>query len=268
MKRLSRPLQIQMKIRRQVNQMTAKFQRVVRHELIPIAYDAFDKKADRIDAKASELLNSWEPIYIDMAKALANELLSTVQRHVNRAFAKQAPGLALPRDPYALHEAFDTMINQHIELIKSIPHDILETYRSELKTSIGNFNQQNVANLIRNISKVNEKRVKIIARDQVGKTMERYQMETAKELGFEYYEWSTSGDERVSSQHKPLDGRYYRYDMPTAIIDSKGTLGIPGQRVNCRCTALPLFTEITDKFTRVENSTQGDYFILKTAAHE
>lgn len=264
MKRIKRPLQLQLKIQKKISQITVKFQRIVRHELVPIVYDEYNNKAERIDTKANELLSSWDPVYTAMAKDLASELLSTVQTHVNRSFAKLGKDFALPRDPNPLREAFDTMINQHIDLIKTIPHDILQTYRNELKTSIGNFNQQNIVILARNVAKVNEKRARIIARDQVGKTMERYQMELAEDLGFEYYEWSTSRDERVSSEHKPLDKRYYRYDTPTAIIDKKGTIGIPGQRVNCRCTALPLFTETTDKFIRVTDPKQGDHFILET----
>ena len=88
-------------------------------------------------------------------------------------------------------------------------------------------------------------------------------MGRSKQLGFEYYEWSTSNDERVSTGkggHKQLNGRIYRYDTPTAIIDSYGNKGHCADRVNCRCVPIPIMLQPNQTTKLIKDSQNGDYY--------
>jgi SPP1 gp7 family putative phage head morphogenesis protein len=64
-----------------------------------------------------------------------------------------------------------------------------------------------------------------------------------KAAGFTKYQWTTSGDERVREEHVDLDGNIYRYDEPTDEQDGLQ----PGQPINCRCLAEPIFDGLNDE---------------------
>ena len=81
-------------------------------------------------------------------------------------------------------------------------------------------------------------------------------------LGFEYYMWMTSKDERVSKEHKELEGKLYRYDTATAVIDSYGNLGHPSQRVNCRCRRKAVILKPNQEVKLISDGASGDYYII------
>lgn len=91
-------------------------------------------------------------------------------------------------------------------------------------------------------------RIKRIARDQSSKANSVLNEITQRSYGVEFFEWSTSKDERVSTGyggHKQLEGKIYKWgDVNNyPIIDSYGHRGVPSQRVNCRCTAKAVLLE-------------------------
>lgn len=92
---------------------------------------------------------------------------------------------------------------------------------------------------------ISANRIKRIARDQTAKANAAINYLQQKEAGIKYFEWRTAQDERVSTGkggHKQLQGKIYRWDDEKnyPVIDSYGNKGLPAQRVNCRCVALPV----------------------------
>lgn len=79
---------------------------------------------------------------------------------------------------------------------------------------------------------VSQSRARLIARDQIGKLYGELNMARQTDLGIERFTWRTSEDERVRPEHQILDGQKFAWDKPPAE-------GIPGEPVNCRCTAEP-----------------------------
>lgn len=143
-----------------------------------------------------------------------------------------------------------------IENVESIVYNAMTTGRgwadieSNLKTESG----------------IAERRIKRIARDQTAKASEAINIFMQREAGAEFFEWSTSKDERVSTGyggHKQLDGKIYRYDEPERhpIVDSYGNRGLPSERVNCRCTALSVF--IMDGYQAKWSSSDECYRIVR-----
>lgn len=82
-----------------------------------------------------------------------------------------------------------------------------------------------------------EERAKLIARDQVGKAYGQINSARQRELGVGRFVWRTANDERVRPEHEDRDGEVYSYDDPP---DGE----LPGEPINCRCYAEPVFADI------------------------
>lgn len=85
-----------------------------------------------------------------------------------------------------------------------------------------------------------EERAKLIARDQIGKAYGQINSARQRELGVDKFVWRTANDERVRPEHEDRDGETYSYDDPP---DGE----LPGEPINCRCYAEPVFDSILDE---------------------
>ena len=118
-------------------------------------------------------------------------------------------------------------------------------------------------------------RIKRIARDQTAKLNEAMNQIAQTDAGVEFFEWQTADDERVSGEkekrrgkpiprgsHVLLDGKIYKWgdNRHYPEIDTYGTQGVPGERVNCRCTAVPI---ILRKDYEAKQTSSGDWIITK-----
>lgn len=151
-------------------------------------------------------------------------------------------------------------IYQAIDLIKSIPRDILESYMTLLYNNINSLDQKAVYEFSREVGKVNHNRAKTISRDQVAKSIVNYTIAQSQSIGLDYYIWVTADDSRVSEDHRHLNNRIYCYSKPTAIIDKKGNVGHPAQRVNCRCVPVSVFLEPNQEVVLRKDAKWGDYY--------
>ena len=213
----------------------------------------------------SDLLRAWNKKSEVFAKKLSNAINDRIRNHVDLGFKNQGKEYVLETLSRKSAQVLNANILQNIALIKTIPRDIIEKYQVLLYNNITDFDLEATEKTLKNISKVTLGRVKTIARDQTSKALENYAMARSQDLGFEYYIWQTAKDERVSKGkggHNHLEGRIYRYDTPTAVIDSYGNKGHCGQRPLCRCVSAPLFLEPNQTLKLVRDSNAGDYYVL------
>jgi SPP1 gp7 family putative phage head morphogenesis protein len=95
-----------------------------------------------------------------------------------------------------------------------------------------------------------ERRAKLIARDQIGKAYGQINAARQRELGVRRFIWRTVRDERVRGapggkypdaepSHYARDGQVYEYADPP---DGE----LPGEPIQCRCTAEPVFDDLLD----------------------
>lgn len=215
----------------------------------------------------NDLINKWESDAIEIAKSIANKSFKEVQGYVDSQLLKQNKDFknTISKSNNSIKEVKKASILEQIALIKSIPREILRRYEGSLYANVDNFDMQAIYKQLRTIKGISNRRAKTIARDQTAKAIETYQNAKCQQLGFEYYVWSTAGDERVSKGyggHRILNDRIYRYDTPTAIIDSYGNIGHCSQRVNCRCLAIPLILQPNQKLKKIKDTQAGDYYIL------
>lgn len=123
----------------------------------------------------------------------------------------------------------------NIDLIKSIP----TKYFDKLNKAINqNFQQglrfEALIPKIQDVGNVTESRAKLIARDQTSKMNSSFNEVRQKSLGIDKYVWQTSGDERVREEHAENDGKTFSWNDPPAT-------GHPGEDIQCRCVAIPVF---------------------------
>jgi len=77
-----------------------------------------------------------------------------------------------------------------------------------------------------------------IARDQAGKLKAQLNVKRQTDLGVTEYTWDTSNDERVRDLHAERDQRRFKWAEPPNETEDDGH---PGEPINCRCVARPVF---------------------------
>lgn len=82
-------------------------------------------------------------------------------------------------------------------------------------------------------------RAKLIGRDQVNKLNGRLNQLRQENAGIESYIWRTSLDERVRPAHRAREGKKFSWDKPP--VD-----GHPGEPIQCRCSAEPVFDDLLE----------------------
>ena len=150
----------------------------------------------------------------------------------------------------------------NMTLIRGLAEDVIKKINVEISngTMFGKTakEMENAVNELLNGQIGNYKnpgyRAKLIARDQVGKINGYMTERRQKDVGISFYEWSTSGDERVRASHKAMDGKLCRWDDSSVMSEDGGKTWIsrpadmvgkiPGSDIQCRCSALPWFNDI------------------------
>ena len=80
-------------------------------------------------------------------------------------------------------------------------------------------------------------RASLIARDQVNKLNGKLSRDRQVSVGLKSYIWRTARDERVRPEHAAREGRRFLWTRPP--FD-----GHPGEPINCRCFAEPVFADL------------------------
>lgn len=129
-----------------------------------------------------------------------------------------------------VHENVSLITNANAEQLARIESAVMRAMRSGTG---GKELQQE----IRDSLKAETNRVKLIARDQIGKLNGQLDMAKQTNAGVEKYRWRTSRDERTRPEHAAREGLIFRWDTPPAG-------GHPGQAIRCRCTAEPVLEDL------------------------
>lgn len=207
-----------------------------------------------------ELIDFWESKSDTFAKSASKTQTNKVLKFVNSRYKRAGFGIEMDNQTKQILKA---QVEQQITLIKSIPRHIMESCQSIFLNNLASLDAQAIEKSLKVLGGISARRARTIARDQTHKALTNIIQTKAQAFGAEYYIWTTSNDERVSKGyggHRQLNGRIYRYDTPTAIIDSYGTKGHVGQRVNCRCVGVSVFLEPNQKVRLVKDSRAGDYY--------
>lgn len=133
----------------------------------------------------------------------------------------------------ALQPIMGAFVNANVGYIQDIPDQAARQIEERVLRGIQlGHRHEDIAEDIQQRLQVASGRAELIARDQVGKIQGQVNAARQRSLGITRFVWRSVEDERVRPEHQEYDGNTYDYDDPPS-----GEL--PGEAVNCRCSAEP-----------------------------
>lgn len=189
-----------------------------------------------------------------VAARMALETEHANRRGMNAQFRELA-GIDVFSENPALATKLHAAIRRNVDLIESIPHDLLDDVERVIAPAIEHGTRVEVLrDQLAERFQVSESRAAFIARDQVGKLNGELVQARQQSLGLRKYIWSTSRDERVrgnpqapksKGDHYHLEGVECSWDDPP-VVDSDGRKCHPGEDWQDRCQALPVIDDVLD----------------------
>lgn len=152
--------------------------------------------------------------------------------------AKSALGVDVLSNEPQLVTRINSFAAQNVALITGLKDDAQKKVQITIQNG---FNQgksvQTISKELTGQMDITKRRAELIARDQVASLNGQLTKDRQTSIGVERFIWSTSGDDRVRDDHAALDGREFSWDnLPSE--------GAPGDAINCRCTAIPVFSDL------------------------
>ncbi len=208
-----------------------------------------DNWVDVLKPVFQALRDKWSsPQFTALSNRLASQFVRDANDSNEKRFTSDMRGFGIDvfSDSPELQDYLSASAFDNARLIRSIPDQYLTQVESIVMT---NTRAGNGASAItKQLSEqfgVSERRAKFIARDQTAKINGDLVSKRQQNVGFEYFEWIDSDDERVRDRHEDIANKVtaygkgiYRWDNPP--LSNRGTPIIPGQDYQCRCIARPV----------------------------
>lgn len=211
-----------------------------------------DAYLDEIVRVIRFLQTKWSSAaFLGIAERVASNFVTTADRINRDRFDKTVKtfGINVFQGDTSLNEYLTASVYDNTQLIKSIPTRYLDQVESIVMTNVraGNRSSAIVSQLSKQFG-VTERRAKMIARDQTAKINGDLVEKRQRAVGFEYFQWLDSDDERVRDRHSDIADKItaygkgiYRWDnLPLSV---NGVPIKPGQDYQCRCVARPVSNE-------------------------
>lgn len=189
----------------------------------------------------------------DLAKRFAAHT-STYQRKQFAAQTKAALGVDVVTSDAKLARLVDNFVHANVALVTGIGPRLA----SDIESAALNAVQRgrlwpDLADDLRDKLGIAEDRARLIARDQIGKAYADIDQARQRDLGVTRFRWTSVHDDRVrgdpdgkypkaETSHYALDGKVYAYTDPPLNADGEPIL--PGDEINCRCTAEPIWDDV------------------------
>lgn len=87
---------------------------------------------------------------------------------------------------------------------------------------------------------VSDRKAKFLAKQETSLITAKYRESRYLDAGINKYVWSSSGDSKVRSDHKRLNGKVFSFDNPPIVNLETGKRANPSEDFGCRCKAKPL----------------------------
>lgn len=170
-------------------------------------------------------------------------------KHMERDFAPIAKSLEV--SPVLSPEAHQNLEESYAEDMKKYILEHCNQSTDDLFDVVERNAQQGyrfdqLARSIKSRYSVSQNKAKFLARQQTALYMSKFRQERFKEAGVRTYQWSTSRDERVRSDHKKLNGKVFSYDSPPIVDSLTGRRANPGEDFNCRCLDIPILKSMRE----------------------
>jgi SPP1 gp7 family putative phage head morphogenesis protein len=189
--------------------------------------------------KYSQTLEPW-------AKAYAAKMIADVNRKNLKAWEQYTSEMssALRREIMTAPTgaAMQTLMADQVGLITSLPLDAAERVHKLVTESVidGDRGQGIIREILRS-GAVSRSRATLIARTETARATSLLTQARAQHIGSEGYVWRTAQDRIVRPSHRPMEGKFVRWDNPPLLKEgSKSYRAHAGCIFNCRCYPEPI----------------------------
>lgn len=224
-----------------------------------------DSWVDVLTAALRTVRQRYEsPQFLALVADIARRFVTTANNS-NRRRTERDLGINIYSDSQTLQDYLAVSTADNVALIKSIPSQYLTQVESIVMANVrAGGRPSNIAKALQQQLGVTERRAKMIARDQVNKINSNLASMRIKDVGFKYFKWETSNDERVRDRHEDVSERVtaygkgvYRFDNPPIVDQNLPQL--PGEPIQCRCVMIPVSEEEVDANVKANRVVKGVY---------
>ena len=181
---------------------------------------------------------------IEVSRPLAAKVVTDTRKEVDKQIASHTKSiLGVDLTPFYraadIQDEVDNQVAANVALIKSIPSQYTDKLEALVMNALqtGQTNDE-LAQEVKKLGHSTDNRARLIARDQMGKINSSINKRRQTSMGVETYDYLTANDgDRVRPLCRSHHGKTFRWDTPP-----KG--GHPGEKIGCRCTALPNYEDI------------------------
>lgn len=205
-----------------------------------------DAWSDLIANAMSFLFSKWQNERVSAgASRIAGEFVQSSLKKSERDLKKSA-GIDVFSGNSVLQDYLKASAQQNAQLIKSIPAKYLEEVQTLVMANMrAGMRPSYIEKALQEQFGVTQRRARFIARDQTGKIQGELAEKQQRGVGFEYFGWEDSDDERVRHWHHELATRVTAYGVGVYRWDNlplgpKGTPIKPGSDYACRCIPRPV----------------------------
>ncbi len=195
--------------------------------------------------RLKQALYSYAKLIEPWSKQTVQKMILDVSNQDKNAWKNHVKQMSLSLQREILNapigEAFKQLMEQNVELIKSIPIEAAKKVHERVIENLGTGERS--TSLIEEIMKVGNttiSRATMIARTETSRAANVFTQARAQFIGSEGYIWITSKDLVVRESHRKMNGKYVKWDEPPEL---DGMVGHAGCLPNCRCFSLPVIPE-------------------------
>lgn len=232
--------------------------RAVRGALVDGDFEAvrFDSSAsdeDRVRREIGRVRLAYFEKYTEVTdESLALEIEGQVTGYIERQTARQVQAiLGVDVLPTAgLKYQASEFTRDSVALIRSVGEEFFQDLEADILQAMqGGARWEQLSSVIAERYGLSAKRANLIARDQMGTLVSKISQAKQQAAGATKYIWRTSEDERVvgapGNRNKPnmRHGDHYARNGKLFTWDRPPHDGHPGEAINCRCTAEPVWDD-------------------------
>ena len=193
---------------------------------------------DLVDQARRKLEQIVKPEAVEKIASQFASRFSTANRIQLSKQVRAALGTDVFINDRRLARVVDGFLHHNVALIKDVPAELASNIEKAVQNALTSGTLHgDLAKTLEDKFGFAEDRAARIARDQIGKLYGQINAARQKDLGIRRFTWRTTGDEKVRDEHEEREGEVYSYDDPP---DGE----LPGEPINCRCTADPVFEDI------------------------
>lgn len=259
-KRKPRPVRLSVSVESRYN---AELQRIVRAikedinaALVPMIkalerdYIA-DSWVDVISGGLSAIITKWQSEqYKQLAMRIASQFVQAANAENDKKFKSslgievQGLGIDIYGGSPELKDYLAASAFENANLIKSIPDVYLGQVQSIVMSNMrAGLRPGAIAKQLQQQFGITQRRAKFIAKDQTAKINSNLAEKRMRAVGFEYFTWLSSEDERVRHDHKEFANRVTKYGKGVYSFKDppkeNGIPVLPGRPYGCRCVMIP-----------------------------